>query len=116
MAPMLEGKELEGKIGEVGNYYIDVDARGRAKMHVDASLDKELIPGVTAKLSLNGDVEVRTATLVAAQAAKSDNKILKYIAKALAAIDDGEEMHPELVAALETHHGDEVPKASSPVV
>jgi hypothetical protein len=102
--PVLEGKELEGKIGDVGSYYIDVDAKGRAQMHIDASVNKEFIPGVKAKLELNGDVEIRTAVLVAAQAAKSSNKILQYVAKLLAAIDDGEEVHPEVVAALEMHH------------
>lgn len=103
MAPMLEGKEVEGKIGDVGSYYVDVDAKGRAQMHIEAGLDKEIIPGLKAKLQLNGDVELRTATLVAAQAAKSNNKVLQYIAKLLAAIDDGEEVHPDVVAALEMH-------------
>lgn len=28
---VLEGNELEGKIGEVGNYVLDVDAQGKVK-------------------------------------------------------------------------------------
>lgn len=100
---LLEGKELEGKIGEAGSYYIDVAANGKVDMHVEASVDKEFIPGVKAKLSLNGDIEVRTATLVAAQAAKSDNKILQYIAKLLADIEDGQEAPAAVMAAMEEH-------------
>ncbi len=36
---MLEGKEVEGKIGEVGNYGIDVDVKGNVKVDVIAAKD-----------------------------------------------------------------------------
>ena len=111
---MLEGNELEGKIGENGSYSVDVAANGRVDAKVNFALQKEIVPGLDVALTVDGNIKMRTSTLVAAQAAKSDNKILQYVAKLLATIDDGEETHPELVAALEAH-ASPVAKISSPV-
>lgn len=36
---MLEGKELEGKIGDVGGYSVDVNEKGEIKISLDASKD-----------------------------------------------------------------------------
>lgn len=38
---MLEGKELEGKIGDVGSYYIDVDASGKFEIAVEVAKEFE---------------------------------------------------------------------------
>lgn len=103
MPPILEGKELEGKIGDAGSYSLDVQANGHVDAVVSLSIAKELIPGVNANLSLNGGFQIKIGTLVAAQAAKSDNKILKLIAGALAKLDAGEEVHADVVAALAQH-------------
>ena len=36
---MLEGKELQGKIGEVGEYYADVDHEGKLQLGVSVKID-----------------------------------------------------------------------------
>ncbi len=104
---LLEGKEVEGKIGEDGSYSVDVNEKGVVLATVSFAVDKEITEGLKVKANVSGEIEMRAATLVAAQAAKSDNKILKYIAKLLKAVDDGEEAHPEVLASMETHYGEE---------
>jgi len=37
---LLEGKEIVGTIGDVGGYYVDVDAKG--KIVISASINKDL--------------------------------------------------------------------------
>ncbi len=100
---MLNGKELEGAIPGFGNYSLDVTDKGHVDAVISGSLSKELIPGVNVNLSVSGGFGVKVGTLVAAQAAKSDNKILKLLAGVLAKLDAGDEVHPEVVAALEKH-------------
>jgi hypothetical protein len=100
---MLDGKELEGKIGEVGSYSLDVTDKGHVDAALSLAISKDLIPGVSVNANVSGGFQVKVATLVAAQAAKSDNKLLKLLAGALAKLDAGEEVHADVQAALEQH-------------
>lgn len=96
---MLEGKEVEGKIGEIGSYSVDVQADADILADVSLSIDKELTPGVKVKLTLTGGAEIDAVALLAAQAAKSDNAILKFLAEQAAKLKAGQEVHPDVVAA-----------------
>ncbi len=104
---MLEGKELEGKIGQDGSYSVDVSEKGVVLATVAFNVDKEVTPGLKVALTVSGNMEMKAATLVAAQAAKSNNKILQFIAKQLAKIDSGEEVHADLVAMADAHAAEE---------
>jgi len=64
---MLEGKELEGKFGDVGSYYIDADAHGTVKF--SATVDKDF---GYAKVSSANSVESNIFSL-AEMIAKKNN-------------------------------------------
>lgn len=96
---MLEGKELEGKLGDVGNYSVDVDVHGKVAVALDIGIDKEVAPGVKAHVKAEAGVELDVADLLLAQAAKSDNKVLKFLAEQAAKLKAGEEVHPDVAAA-----------------
>jgi|KBSSwiStaDraftv2_1062776.scaffolds.fasta_scaffold6519531_1 hypothetical protein len=36
---MLEGKEVEGKIGEIGEYYVDLNDKGEIEVAVSLKID-----------------------------------------------------------------------------
>jgi hypothetical protein len=63
---MLEGKELEGKIGDVGSYSLDVDMTGNVTVAVSVAKD---FGG--AKVSSTNGVEVHIFTLLEKLAAKT---------------------------------------------
>lgn len=63
---MLEGKELEGKIGEVGGYYVDVDVKGRVEIAV--TVEKSFEGG---KASSVTKVEVQLLDILQAAAKKT---------------------------------------------
>lgn len=56
---MLEGKEVEGKIGDVGSYFIDADATGKVKIGMEYSKDLGL-----AKVAGTNAVEVHILDLL----------------------------------------------------
>ena len=66
---MLEGKELEGKIGEVGSYSVDVDKNGLVKLEVLASKELEGI-----KLNSANSAEISIFVLLEKVAAKTEAK------------------------------------------
>ncbi len=103
MPPILEGKEVDQKLGSVGALTVDVQPNGHIDLAMNLSVSKEIIPGLSVFHSSQSGAQVKLATLAAAQAAKSDNKIIKYIADVLAKLDAGDEVHPELVALADAH-------------
>jgi len=56
---MLEGKEVEGKIADVGSYYLDADATGAVKIGVDLSKDLDI-----AKFKNKTEVEVHIMAIL----------------------------------------------------
>jgi hypothetical protein len=66
---MLEGKELEGKIGEVGSYSVDVDKTGLVKLEVSASKELEGI-----KLNSSNSAEISIFVLLEKVAQKTEAK------------------------------------------
>lgn len=69
MGGMLEGKEMEGKIGEVGNYYVDVTKEGGVKIGV--SIEAKVADGdVTVKS--DNSAEAHVLTILEKIAAKND--------------------------------------------
>lgn len=64
---MLEGKELEGKIGDVGSYYIDVDATG--KVEIALQVEKAFEGGKASSLT---KVEANLLDICEAAAKKTD--------------------------------------------
>ena len=67
----LDEKEVEGKIGEVGAYSVDVDKTG--KVEIEVKFEKE-VDGV--KGSNSTKIEVSIFTLLEKLAAKTENKII----------------------------------------
>jgi hypothetical protein len=67
---MLEGKELEGKIGDTGSYSVDVDAN--LKCVVEVSITKE-IAGI--KASTANSVELDLADLLRQATGKVQNAV-----------------------------------------
>lgn len=64
----LDGKELEGKIGDVGGYSVDVDDKGKIK--IDASVSKDL---GHSKVSNTLSIETDIFKLAEAIAKKSES-------------------------------------------
>lgn len=77
----LEGKELEGPIGDIGKYEVDVDKTGMVK--ISASVGKDF-DGVKASNELS--VEVSIFTLLEKLTAKTDTKIDDAIVAKLKAL------------------------------
>jgi hypothetical protein len=100
---MLEGKEVDVKLGDVGSLTVDVQANGHLDIAANLDFKKEVLPGLEVFHKSSTGTAVKLVTLVSAQAAKSNSKILKLIAGALAKLDAGEEVHADVVAALEAH-------------
>ena len=63
---MLDGKEVEGKLGQVGAYEIDVKADGTARLELNAKS-----PGVSGGVFLEVDI----IGLLELAVAKTDNKV-----------------------------------------
>lgn len=66
---MLEGKELEGKIGEVGEYFVDVEKNGQVTISLTA---KKELEGVL--VSSENKAVVNVITLLEKVAAKTEAK------------------------------------------
>lgn len=66
---MLEGKELEGKIGDKGSYSIDVDDKGNVKM---AAAYADDISGV--KIKSENSIETNVLDLLEQVALKNNAK------------------------------------------
>lgn len=66
---MLEGKELEGKIGEVGEYFVDVEKTGQITISLTA---KKELEGVL--VSSENKAVVNVITLLEKVAAKTEAK------------------------------------------
>lgn len=98
---MLEGKEFETNLGNVGTAYVDVKPDASAEMGASIDLEKELTKGVKVKLKVEALAEVDAIDLLVAQASKSSNSVLKFLAEqALKLRDQGEaEVHPAIMAA-----------------
>lgn len=101
--PMLEGKELDIKLGNVGSAFVDVSADGAVAIGVSLDVKESVLDGIDFVHKSETSAKVSVVKIVVAQAAKSDSKILKLLAAALAKLDKEEELHPEVVAALEAH-------------
>lgn len=57
MGGMLEGKEIEGKIGEVGSYSVDVTKEG--KISIEASVKQPFLDGAgEAKIASSVDLDL----------------------------------------------------------
>jgi len=66
---MLEGKELEGKVGEVGEYFVDVEKNGQVTISLTA---KKELEGVL--VSSENKAVVNVITLLEKVAAKTEAK------------------------------------------
>lgn len=66
---MLEGKELEGKIGEVGEYFVDAEKNGQVTISLTA---KKELEGVL--VSSENKAVVNVITLLEKVAAKTEAK------------------------------------------
>lgn len=66
---MLEGKELEGKIGEVGEYFVDVEKTGQVTISLTA---KKELEGVL--VSSENKAVVNVITLLEKVTAKTEAK------------------------------------------
>lgn len=64
---MLEGKEAEGKIGSVGGWFVDVDAKGMVKIQLDAGDEAKGIKG-------GAFIEADVVKLLELAASKSEAK------------------------------------------
>ncbi len=67
MSEVLVGNEFEGKIGEVGSYVVDMDAKGFFKAELSAGADGALQAGAY----LKGDLLM----LLEKAAANTENKV-----------------------------------------
>lgn len=70
MGGFLEGKEVEGKIGDVGGYYVDVSKEGMVEIGVSVEV-KQLDGDVTAKSENSAKVHLLT---ILEKQAKKNNK------------------------------------------
>lgn len=77
---MLEGKEVEGKIGEAGVYSVDVDAKGFFEVKAGAGGPEA---GLEAGAYLKGDVVLLLKKLAANTENKVDDAMVSMIAGAL---------------------------------
>ena len=77
---MFEGKELEGALGDVGTYSIDVDSKGVAK--VEILLGKEEV-GMKAGLAVELDILVLLEKAAAKTPAAWDDSIIAKVKAAL---------------------------------
>ena len=79
---MLEGKEVQGKIGDIGTYEIDIDAKGAVKFSV--SINKDFGFG---KLSSTNSMDTNVFTIAEEIAKKTkttwDDKAIAGIKKIL---------------------------------
>lgn len=69
MTSLLEGREVEGKIGEVGGYFVDVTKEGMVEVGV--SIKAELVEGGVEVKSENS-AKVHILTILEKQAKKND--------------------------------------------
>lgn len=76
---MLEGNELEGKLGEVGGYIIDIDDKGFFKAEAKAGKEGDLEAGAYIK----GDVLALLRKLSAQTGNTVDDKLVEMVAGAL---------------------------------
>lgn len=80
---MLEGKEVEGKIGDGGDYSIDVDAKGF--ITAEAGYEKKIIDGVevSTKNHVRIDIVVALEMLAKKTDSQVDDKLVAIIKGAL---------------------------------
>jgi hypothetical protein len=82
---MLEGKEFEGKIGDVGSYYVDVDAAGKVTLGMVISK-----AGNGFMMSSENKAEVTLVSLLEEYAKKSpakwDDAAVETLKKVLALV------------------------------
>lgn len=78
----LEGNELEGKIGDVGSYAVDVDDKGKVK--VTLTIDKDMGLGkVSASVIVETDLFKIAEQLAAKTATPWDDEAIKALEKLL---------------------------------
>lgn len=79
---MLEGNEVEGEIGDMGSYVLDVDDKG--KLVIGLKIEKDMGYGkVAAQLSAETDV-FKIAEMIAAKTATTwDDEAIKALEKIL---------------------------------
>lgn len=75
---VLEGKEFETKVGEVGTAFIDVDAKGAVVAGADV-----MVEGIKAKLTIEGDIVALLEMLAMKTENKIDDKMIATIKAAL---------------------------------
>ena len=80
----LEGVELEGKIGQVGDYSVDAKEDGTVESKAQVAYEKQLLPFLKVKGSAGVSIDLDIVAGVTALAEKSGNGILKAGAAALA--------------------------------
>ena len=108
---MFEGKEAEGKIGEIGSYSVDVTPDIKVDAAVDVGFEKDLIAsipgGLTVKLKLSAEIDADPVAIALMELAKSTNPVMKFLGDQLAKLRAGEPPHPAVTQAA-----DEAAKAS----
>ncbi len=100
---MLEGKEVEGKIGDIGSYYGDITPDIKLDAGAELAFEKDMLAalpgGLKVKASLNFQVEGDPVAIALMEIGKSSNPIMKFLGEQLSKLRAGEEVHPAVVAA-----------------
>lgn len=108
---MLEGNELEGKIGEVGKYVVDVKGDGlnigKVEAGAELKFEKDLIasmPGVL-QVEFEGKVKLKAdpVQLALIEIKNLHSDFADVIANALAKLRAGEPLPASLQAAVDAH-------------
>lgn len=102
---MFEGKEVEQKIGNVGEADLDITPDLKLNAEVKIDLSRDLLPQVPGALVFTGKVDgVLQGDPVAVALfylGKSDNAVVKVIAAELAKFRSGQAAHPAIAEAAE---------------
>lgn len=81
---MLEGKELEGKLGEYGSYAVDVKADGTVEGDLSGQIEKSFGSWLKVKGQLTGGVELDLVGGLVELTKDSKSEILKGLVASIA--------------------------------
>lgn len=107
---MLEGKEVEGKIGTVGSYSVDIagDIANIGKVAADAQVafTKDVLPAIPGALNVEFDgkfiLKADPVALAIMELKKSTSAVAVFLANELASLRAGADPHPAVAAAVAT--------------
>ncbi len=116
---MLEGKEIDKKIGNLGSVTVDVDGNmpnlGKTQAVLNLGIDEDVLkdlPGVLhAKASVSVALDVDPVLIAVNYLGKSSSSIAKFLASELASLRAGADPHPAVAAAAAEAHPVAAPQA-----